>query len=200
MITPLPPRPSRKPRKIVRDETLAKELLQELQRAELDMAHPDGFTDIRRSHTNPYGGAQMDSHSARAARSQIWIALAAEESRDTARHEVAVGLPIDEAVVRLRGVLGAKLVAYIASVESTRVVRTRADGTALPEPGSEARLRTALKALCILAECLDPVTIGTWFQGMNTLLGDESPARAIRNRGPHATNDVLVAARSMLIE
>ncbi|MFF9564347.1 helix-turn-helix domain-containing protein [Leifsonia sp. NPDC014704] len=37
MIEPLPPRPSRKPRKIVSDETRAQELLEQLQRAELDI-------------------------------------------------------------------------------------------------------------------------------------------------------------------
>jgi hypothetical protein len=54
--------------------------------------------------------------------------------------------------------------------------------------------------LITLAENLDAVTIGTWFQGMNPLLGDESPARFIRSSDPLAAHDAIVAARSMLIE
>lgn len=115
-------------------------------------------------------------------------------------HEVALSLPIDEVVGRLRAALGAKLVAYIANVGTTRVVRAWANATACPEWASEARLRTAVEALITLEESLDPVTIGTWFQGMNPLLGDESPARFIRNSGPLEANDAIVAARYMLIE
>jgi hypothetical protein len=115
-------------------------------------------------------------------------------------HEVALGLPIDEVVVRLRAALGAKLVAYIANVSATSVVRSWADGAARPEPDSESRLRTAIEVLSTLSEDLDTVTIGTWFRGMNPLLGDESPARFIRNSDPLAAHDAIVAARSMLIE
>jgi hypothetical protein len=35
---------------------------------------------------------------------------------------------------------------------------------------------------------------------MNPILGDESPARYIRNSAPDEANDVLVAARSAMIE
>jgi hypothetical protein len=44
------------------------------------------------------------------------------------------------------------------------------------------------------------VTIQTWFKGMNPLLGDESPARFIRESAPDGANDALVAARSAMIE
>jgi hypothetical protein len=108
-------------------------------------------------------------------------------------------LPIDEVVVRLRAVLGARLVAYIGNVTTTTVVRAWADGKAVPDAENDARLRTAVYALGILEAWLDPVTISTWFQGMNPILGDVSPARFIRNAAPHAATDVLVAARSMLI-
>jgi hypothetical protein len=117
-----------------------------------------------------------------------------------AAHEAAMGSPIRDIVVRLREALGAKLVAYMANVDTTRLVRAWADGATAPEPSSEGRLRVAAEALEILGASLDPVTIGTWFQGMNPLLGDVSPARFVRNmEGTHA-KDVLVAARSMLIE
>ncbi|GAB3578192.1 hypothetical protein GCM10027406_13980 [Leifsonia lichenia] len=108
-------------------------------------------------------------------------------------------LPINQVVVRLRAVLGARLVAYIGNVTITSVVREWADGKAVPDAENDTRLRTAVYALGILELCLDPVTIGTWFKGMNPVLGDESPARFIRNAAPDAATDVLVAARSMLI-
>ena len=128
-----------------------------------------------------------------------------EMDRDSQRpwlraHETAGALSIDEVVVRLRAVLGAKLVAYIANVNTTSIVRAWADGAARPESASETRLRTAVEALVILSEALDPVTIATWFQGMNPTLGDEAPARVIRISEPHAADDLLMAARSMLIE
>lgn len=90
------------------------------------------------------------------------------------------------------------MVAYIGNVTMTRVVRAWADGDDAPDADNDARLRTAVHALGILEEGVDPVTIGTWFQGMNPLLGDVSPARFIRNSAPDAATDVLVAAESML--
>jgi excisionase family DNA binding protein len=108
-------------------------------------------------------------------------------------------LPIDEVVVRLRAVLGARLVAYIGNVTTTSVVQAWADGKAVPDAENDARLRTAVYALGTLELRLDPVTIGTWFKGMNPILGDESPARFIRLAPPDGAGDVLVAARSMLI-
>ncbi|MFE4948786.1 hypothetical protein ACFQ9V_01635 [Leifsonia sp. NPDC056665] len=113
--------------------------------------------------------------------------------------EDAQGLSIDQVVVRLRGVLGARLVAYIGNVTKTSIVRAWAEGDDAPNPDNDCRLRTALHALGILEEGIDPITISTWFQGMNPFLGDESPARYIRNAVPGAADDVLVAARSMLV-
>jgi hypothetical protein len=74
-------------------------------------------------------------------------------------------LPINEVVVRLRAVLGARLVAYIGNVTTTIVVRAWADGKAVPDAENDARLRTAVYALGIFELCFDPVTIGTWFKG-----------------------------------
>lgn len=115
-------------------------------------------------------------------------------------HELAQTLSITEVVVRLRSALGAKLVAYIAQANNTSIVRAWAEETAHPEPDEDARLRIAVEAFIILAENLDVVTISTWFQGMNPLLSDESPARLIRNFGPLDAEDVLVAAKFMLLE
>jgi hypothetical protein len=60
-------------------------------------------------------------------------------------HEVALGLPIDVVVIRLRAAVGAKLVAHIAKVSATSAVRSWADGSARPAPtarlDSEQQLR-----------------------------------------------------------
>jgi hypothetical protein len=115
--------------------------------------------------------------------------------------EEARRLPIDQIVTRLRATLGARLVAYIGHVDTTRAVRAWADGENVPDADNDTRLRTAFQALAILVEgSCDEVTIGTWFQGMNPILGDVSPARFIRDSAPDGANDVLVAARSMLVE
>jgi hypothetical protein len=125
-----------------------------------------------------------------------------DEARSGTRaSEEARNLPIDHIVTRLRAILGARLVAYIGNVDTTRAVRAWADGGDVPDADDDTRLRTAFHALAILVEgSCDEVTIGTWFQGMNPLLGDVSPARFIRNSAPDGANDVLVAARSMLVE
>jgi hypothetical protein len=121
-----------------------------------------------------------------------WGSRAGEEARS---------LPIDQIVTRLGAVLGARLVAYVGHVDTTRAVRAWADGEGVPDADSDTRLRTAFHALAILIEgSCDEVTIGTWFQGMNPLLGDVSLARIIRNSAPDGANDVLVAARPMLVE
>lgn len=114
--------------------------------------------------------------------------------------EEARSLPIDQIVTRLRATLGVRLVAYIGGVKTTSPVRAWADALAVPEADNDMRLRTAFHALGILLERWGPATIQTWFKGMNPTLGDEAPARFIRESAPDGANDVLVAARSAMIE
>jgi hypothetical protein len=115
--------------------------------------------------------------------------------------EEARSLPIDQIVTRLRAILGARLVAYIGHVDTTTAVRAWADADDVPDADNDTRLRTAFHALAILVEgSCDEVTIGTWFQGMNPVLGDVSPARFIRNSVPDGANDVLVAAWALLVD
>lgn len=91
--------------------------------------------------------------------------------------------------------------AYIGGVGTTTAVREWADGDDVPDADNDTRLRTAFQALGILIEgSCDEMTIGSWFKGMNPLLGDVSPARFIRESAPDGANDVIVAARSMLFE
>lgn len=109
-------------------------------------------------------------------------------------------LPIDQIVTNLRTTIGARLVAYVGRVTSTSVVSAWADGSEVPDSDTASRLRTTFEAMLILALRWDPITIGTWFKGMNPELGDESPARVIRDSPPGDDHRVLVAARSAMIE
>ncbi|WP_119033901.1 hypothetical protein [Gordonia rubripertincta] len=102
-----------------------------------------------------------------------------------------------ELVSALRDLLGAKLVAYLGTVKETRAVRQWADGSrAIANPTDKERLRIAYRAARIISERDSPTVAQAWFQGLNPLLDDTSPARALRDgdldtEGPR----VLGAAR-----
>lgn len=57
-----------------------------------------------------------------------------------------------EIVGRVRDILGARLTAYIASVQETRIIRTWADGTARPSAGVAQRLRVAYRIAATVAQ------------------------------------------------
>ena len=112
-------------------------------------------------------------------------------------YETAMRSSTAELVTALREVLGAKLVAYVGSVGETRAVRQWAEGQRHPSTLVERRLRLAFQVAGLLAERDDARVIQSWFQGMNPQLGDDSPARILRDEdldiaGPR----VLAAARS----
>jgi hypothetical protein len=119
-----------------------------------------------------------------------WI-RAEREARD---------LSIPEVVVRLRSTVGVRLVAYIGGVNTTSYVTAWADAHQAPNHEAEMRLRTALHAMRILQQRWDPITIQAWFKGMNPELGDNSPAREIRNGRPGIDRAVIVAAKAAMIE
>lgn len=97
-------------------------------------------------------------------------------------------------VAALREVLGARLVAYLAGADSTRVVSAWADGASAVPPGAEGRLRLAHQVAGIITGSTSPRLAQSWFQGMNPHLGDHSPARLIRETDPADSGPVLVAA------
>lgn len=112
-------------------------------------------------------------------------------------YETAMRSGTAELVAGLRELLGAKLVAYVGSVGETRAVRQWAEGQRHPSAPVERRLRLAFQVAGLLAERDDARVIQSWFQGMNPQLGDDSPARMLRDEdldiaGPR----VLAAARS----
>lgn len=108
--------------------------------------------------------------------------------------------PISKIVLELRGILGARLVAYLGGVKETRAVREWAEGSR--EPGSGAvqqRLRDAYQVAAILAEREAPGVVQTWFLGMNPQLADRAPARLLREGDPdQVPAEVLAAARAFI--
>ena len=116
---------------------------------------------------------------------------------DLAAFNEATRMSDAELVSALRDLLGAKLVAYLGTVKETRAVRQWADGSrAIANPTDKERLRIAYRAARIISERDSPTVAQAWFQGLNPLLDDTSPARALRDgdldtEGPR----VLGAAR-----
>ena len=91
----------------------------------------------------------------------------------------AMRLPFQEVARRLRGLLGARLVAYIGSVRETRAVRQWGEGRR-PGKDVETRLRHAYAIAQCIADADGAETAQAWFQGLNPMLDDVSPARLLR--------------------
>jgi hypothetical protein len=93
--------------------------------------------------------------------------------------------------------LGTQLVAQIGSVKETRAVRQWAVGERSPSPAIIKRLRDAYQIARLLSATNPHDTVQAWFQGMNPLLGDISPARLLREgETDEAAHRVLTAARN----
>jgi hypothetical protein len=112
----------------------------------------------------------------------------------------ALELPIQDVVARLRSTIGVRLVAYMGGTGTTSYVTAWADERDLPRPDARRRLRAALHAMGILQQRWDPITIQSWFKGMNPVLGDNSPARVIREGRPEDDREVIVAAKAAMTE
>ena len=109
----------------------------------------------------------------------------------------AMSMSTAQLVTALRDLLGAKLVAYLGGVKETRAVRQWADGTRnIANPVDVDRLRVAYRAASVISARDSREVAQAWFQGLNPLLSDRSPARMLRDDdlaevGPQ----VLAAAR-----
>lgn len=108
-------------------------------------------------------------------------------------------LPPAELIARLRDLLGAKLVAYMGSVNETRAVRQWIETARKPSGEVMERLRAAYQVAALLAESDELPVVQAWFQGMNPQLDDYSPAYLLRDRdldeiGPR----VMGAARAFV--
>jgi hypothetical protein len=102
-----------------------------------------------------------------------------------------------EIVFGLREILGARLVAYIGHLSSTRSVGEWASGTQSPSEDTLDRLHAAYSVAVLLREREGAATVSSWFQGMNPRLGDQAPARVLRDQPiGMALPEVMAAARS----
>jgi hypothetical protein len=116
---------------------------------------------------------------------------------DLDAYNSAMTMSTAELVTELRDLLGAKLVAYLGRVKETRAVRQWAEGTrAIANPVDVDRLRVAYRAAAMITARDSKQVAQAWFQGLNPLLDDRSPARLLREGeldevGPQ----VLTAAR-----
>lgn len=116
---------------------------------------------------------------------------------DLKAHRDAIRLDDHEIVAQLRELLGARLVAYLGEVKETRAVAQWAADERRPPQLVMTRLRTAYQVAALLNERDAPGVVQAWFQGMNPLLDDVSPARVLREQPLETAGPaVLGAARS----
>ena len=108
--------------------------------------------------------------------------------------------PFSHVVKDVAGLLGPKLVAYIAGIVETRSLQLWADGGKPKNPDTEQRLRLAAQLAKLVTVRDNPSVAQAWFQGLNPQLDDRSPAKLLREGdvadvGPK----LLAAARAFVI-
>ncbi len=118
---------------------------------------------------------------------------------DLAMHCKALTMDTPALVTALADQLGFKLVAYLGRVQETRAARQWAEGTrALANPEDIERLRWSFRAASLITSHESASVAQAWFQGMNPVLGDMSPARLLREGEIRVVGpQVLAAARQL---
>jgi hypothetical protein len=112
-------------------------------------------------------------------------------------YEDSIRLPFDELAARLRDILGARLVAYIARLNSTRPVKEWIEDGRKPGGETVDRLRKTYHIAALLREVEGQATVQSWFKGMNPQLDYQPPARILRDESlDEAGPEVLAAALS----
>jgi hypothetical protein len=124
----------------------------------------------------------------------------AQPRPDLEAHAHAVRADFATVADELRGVLGARLIAYLGGVKETRAVHEWAEGDRRPNEITQRRLRLALQVAVMIANADGSEVAQAWFQGLNPQLDDRSPARLLREGdldevGPQ----VVSAARAFLV-
>jgi hypothetical protein len=102
-------------------------------------------------------------------------------------------------ISELREILGARLVAYIGSVRETRAVREWAEGTRAPKGDTTERLRLAYLVAKDINDTDGSEITQAWFQGLNPLLGDISPARLLREGDIETDGRRIIAAKRYFV-
>ena len=90
-------------------------------------------------------------------------------------------MPPTELVTALRAALGVRLVGVIAGVKETRAVHQWADGVReVRDPLVLDRLRLTYRVVRTLDVQESHQIVQAWMQGLNPILGEQSPARLLR--------------------
>lgn len=116
---------------------------------------------------------------------------------DLATYRDSITMNTSALVTALAGQLELKLVAYLGKVNETRTVKQWAEGTHEPANAEDIeRLRWAFRAASLIMSRESAGVAQAWFQGLNPVLGDVSPARLLRNGEINVAGpQVLAAAR-----
>src|SRR4051794_3007582 len=105
----------------------------------------------------------------------------AEEQRARSAHRSAVETTPQFIASYLSDALGVRLLAYTVNVSDPKTVTRWAKAEREPTADHEARLRNAFYVFQLLSNDLESAhTVRAWFGGLNPLLGEESPATALR--------------------
>ena len=124
----------------------------------------------------------------------------AQPRPDLEAHAHAVRADFATVADELRGVLGARLVAYLGGVKETRAVHEWAEEDRRPSELTQQRLRLALQVATMIASADGPEVAQAWFQGLNPQLDDRSPARLLREGDLDEVGaQVVSAARAFLV-
>ncbi|MGM7778838.1 hypothetical protein ACSVHC_22860 [Arthrobacter sp. KNU-44] len=108
----------------------------------------------------------------------------------------AVSMEVPALVEALCDLLGPRLVAQIGAVKETRAVRQWIAHERAPSAPTVRRLRDTYQIAHSLSESCNPEVVQAWFDAMNPMLGDSSPARLLRDgEGDETPLRVLAAAR-----
>lgn len=118
------------------------------------------------------------------------------KQHDLAAYERLTRMSDSELAAAVRDMLGAKLTAYVAAVSATRVVHQWAAGErTIGSAATRTRLGCAYRAASVIVDAGDSITTAqSWFQGMNPLLDDRSPARVLNESDPDGDDPVRVLA------
>lgn len=102
-------------------------------------------------------------------------------------------------VIRLRELLGAQLVAYIACKSDTTVVHEWAEGNGKPFSSVQRKLEIALRLAEMLSEVERQSVVQAWFMGLAHTIWC-SPARCLRESdpSPQEEEDLWAEARAFI--
>jgi hypothetical protein len=107
----------------------------------------------------------------------------------------AKGDSFDVVAGEVAGLLGSRLVAYIAGADQTSEVRSWVEGAAVDE-GVQARVRLAFELALIVTAADNAQIAQAWFRGLNPELLDRSPASLLR-AGESNVEELRAAAHAM---